>query len=54
MSKGELVLYTIEDGSAKFFLREQEGRGWLRRMELTEPLQKAGSPKTSVSGVKRK
>jgi hypothetical protein len=37
--KGELVLYTTEDGSAKFFLREQEGTVWLTQMELAELFQ---------------
>jgi hypothetical protein len=39
VSKGELVLYTTEDGSAKFFLREQEGTVWLTQMELAELFQ---------------
>ncbi|MFM9967442.1 MAG: virulence RhuM family protein [Burkholderiales bacterium] len=34
MKKGELVLYTTEDGSAKFFLREADGTVWLTQMEL--------------------
>lgn len=54
MSKSELVLYPIEDGSAKLFLREKKGEVWLTRMALAEPLEKAGSPKSSVSGVKKK
>jgi hypothetical protein len=34
MSKGELVLYNTEDGSAKFFLRAEDGTVWLSQMEL--------------------
>lgn len=39
MSKGELVLYTTEDGSARFFLREHEGTVWLTQMELADLFQ---------------
>ncbi|SEJ95912.1 MULTISPECIES: virulence RhuM family protein [unclassified Variovorax] len=32
--QGELVLYTTEDGSARFFLRTEDGTIWLTQMEL--------------------
>lgn len=32
--QGELVLYTTEDGSARFFLRTEDGTVWLTQMEL--------------------
>jgi len=38
-SLGELVLYASEDGSAKFFLRAQEGTVWLTQLELAELFQ---------------
>ncbi len=39
MSGGELVLYASEDGSAKFFLRAQDGTVWLTQLELAELFQ---------------
>ncbi|MFH1872776.1 MAG: hypothetical protein ABIK82_16340 [Pseudomonadota bacterium] len=33
-ARGELVLYNTEDGSAKFFLRAEDGTVWLSQMEL--------------------
>lgn len=34
MSNGELVLYATEDGSAKFYLRAEDGTVWLTQLEL--------------------
>ncbi|MGH8803166.1 MAG: RhuM family protein [Polaromonas sp.] len=45
MSKGELVLYATEDGSAQFFPRAEDGTVWLTQMELAELFQ------TSVPNV---
>ena len=39
MNKGELVLYTTEDGSAKFSLRAEDGTVWLTQLELAELFQ---------------
>jgi hypothetical protein len=38
-SRGELVLYATEDGSAKFFLRAEDGTVWLSQLELAELFQ---------------
>lgn len=38
-SKGELVLYATEDGSAQFFLRTENGTVWLTQLELAELFQ---------------
>ncbi|MES2345376.1 MAG: virulence RhuM family protein [Chlamydiota bacterium] len=39
MEKGELVLYTTEDGKASFQLRAKEGTVWLTQLEMTELFQ---------------
>lgn len=39
VSQAELVLYATEDGSAKFFLRAQDGTVWLTQAELAELFQ---------------
>lgn len=38
-NRGELVLYTTEDGGAQFFLRAEGGTVWLTQLELTELFQ---------------
>lgn len=38
-SKGELVLYATEDGSAQFFLRAEGGTVWLTQLQLAELFQ---------------
>lgn len=43
--QGELVLYSSDDGSSKFFLRAQDGTVWLTQMELADLFQ------TSVPNV---
>lgn len=37
--QGELVLYTLDDGGATFFLRAQGGSVWLTQLELAELFQ---------------
>jgi len=44
-SRGELVLYATEDGSAQFFLRAEDGSVWLSQSEIAELFQ------TSVPNV---
>jgi hypothetical protein len=39
VSKGELALYNTEDGSAKFFLRAEDGTVWLSQLELADLFQ---------------
>ncbi|GAA4021628.1 virulence RhuM family protein [Actimicrobium antarcticum] len=39
MSKGELVVYSAEDGGVRVFLRAQEGTLWLTQLELGELFQ---------------
>lgn len=39
MSHGELVLYNTEDGSARFYLRAENGTVWLTQLELAELFQ---------------
>ena len=34
MSNGELVLYTTEDGSARFYLRAEGGTVWMTQAEM--------------------
>jgi hypothetical protein len=43
--KGELVLYATDDGSARFFLRAENGTVWLTQLELAELFQ------TTVSNI---
>lgn len=38
-SRGELVLYTAEDGGGQFFLRAEGGTVWLTQLELAELFQ---------------
>lgn len=37
--RGELVLYATEDGTAKFFLRAEDGTVWLTQLELADLFQ---------------
>lgn len=39
LSEGELVLYPTEDGSARFYLRAEDGTVWLTQAELAELFQ---------------
>lgn len=39
MSEGEIVLYTPDDGEARFFLRAKDGTVWLTQLELAELFQ---------------
>ena len=39
VANGELVLYATEDGSARFFLRAENGTVWLTQLELAELFQ---------------
>ena len=34
MSGGELILYTLDDGSAAIHLRAEGGSGWLSQLEM--------------------
>ena len=39
MSKGELILYTTEDGKTSIHLRTQEATVWLTQMEIADLFQ---------------
>ena len=39
MNEGELLLYVTEDGSARFFLRAEDGSVWLTQLDLAELFQ---------------